>query len=286
MTIKTILVAASGGTASEGAIELGCRLARKFEAHLEAYHVLTDVREILLATGEGFGMPMSGELIDRITEDAAALAAKTKAAFEAALARHAIASAAAPGKAGASGGWREESGYGPYLVAQRARFFDLVLLGRSERVVDQPHSDAVEQTLLQSGRPVLLAPAKPPQALGDSIAFGWNGEAAAVRALTGSLPLLAAARTVNVIVVGEKHRTSAAALVEHLAWHGIKASLRPAYAIEGVGPGEQLLAEARDAGADLLVMGGYGHRPWREALFGGATREIVGVSLLPILLSH
>jgi nucleotide-binding universal stress UspA family protein len=53
-----------------------------------------------------------------------------------------------------------------------------------------------------------------------------------------------------------------------------------------VGPGEQVLAEARDEGADLLVMGGYGHRPWRELLFGGATRQIVGHSLLPVLIAH
>ncbi len=53
-----------------------------------------------------------------------------------------------------------------------------------------------------------------------------------------------------------------------------------------VGPGEQVLAEARDEGADLLVMGGYGHRPWRELLFGGATRQVVGHSLLPVLLAH
>jgi len=50
--------------------------------------------------------------------------------------------------------------------------------------------------------------------------------------------------------------------------------------------GEQLLAGAREDGADLLVMGGYGHTPWRELLFGGATRAVVGTSLLPVLLSH
>ena len=33
-------------------------------------------------------------------------------------------------------------------------------------------------------------------------------------------------------------------------------------------------------------MGGYGHKPWREALFGGVTRDIIGTSLLPLLLMH
>jgi len=36
----------------------------------------------------------------------------------------------------------------------------------------------------------------------------------------------------------------------------------------------------------MLVMGGYGQAPWRQTLFGGATREVIGTSLLPVLLSH
>jgi len=34
MTFKTILAAASGGSASDGTIELACRFARRFGAHL------------------------------------------------------------------------------------------------------------------------------------------------------------------------------------------------------------------------------------------------------------
>jgi nucleotide-binding universal stress UspA family protein len=33
-------------------------------------------------------------------------------------------------------------------------------------------------------------------------------------------------------------------------------------------------------------MGGYGHAPWREALFGGATREAVKAMTMPLLLMH
>jgi len=35
-----------------------------------------------------------------------------------------------------------------------------------------------------------------------------------------------------------------------------------------------------------VVLGGYGQAPWRQALFGGTTNELVGVSLLPLLLAH
>jgi nucleotide-binding universal stress UspA family protein len=288
MSIKTILAAASGGTASNGALELACRLAKRFEAHLEALHVRIDPREILAATaGDGFGMgmPMAGEWMDQIAADAADLAGKTKAAFDAAVSRHGLAPAASPTKSPASAGWREETGYAPLLVRQRARFFDLVILGRSDRVIERPHSDTVEETLLHSGRPVLLAPAQAPAVIGETIAIGWNGSSEAVRALSISLPLLAAARDVALITVGNKEE-GVTAVIDYLAWHGIVAKHHASPSIAGVGPGQQLLAAAREQAADLLVMGGYGHMPWREFLFGGATRDIVGASLLPLLLSH
>lgn len=286
MAYKTILAAASGGTASDGVIELACRLAQRFGAHVEGFHVQTDPREILVMAADGFGMPLTGDWIDQITAEAAATAAKTKAAFEEAITRHGLAKADAPPRVAASAAWRETLGYGPILVARRARFFDLVVLGRSDRVLDRPHTDAVEETLIHSGRPVLLAPAQPPSTFGETIALGWDGSPQAVRVLTAALPLLGAARTVSIITIGEREEEELSSVIDYLAWQGIVARHRYIRPISGLRPGEQLLAEAREDGADLLAMGGYGHTPWREMLFGGATREVVGVSLLPVLLSH
>jgi len=285
MPLRTIFVAASGGTASDGAVETACRLAKRFEAHLEGFHVKVDPRDIVMMASDGFGMPISGDWIDKLVTDAGELAAKTKAAFIATVGRHGLPLAEQP-RPDASACWREETGYAPVLVAERARFFDLVVLGRSERVVDRPHTDTIEETLIHSGRPVLIAPAKAPDAIGDKIALGWNGTAESVRVLAASLPLLASAREVVIVTVGDDAAASASAVIEHLAWHGVKARHRKVMPVSGVGPGEQVLAETRDEGADLLVMGGYGHRPWRELLFGGATRQVIGHSLLPILIAH
>lgn len=291
MSFKTILVAASGGSASEGALELACRFARRFGAHLEAFHARPDPRDLFLYSGDAIGMSLSGEFVDRFVKDVDAIVNKTKASFEAAIARHQIPQSTAPsqqlrGRIEASAAWRDETGYSPTLVSRRARFFDLVVLGRSERVIDQPHTDVVEQTLVNSGRPVLLAPAKTPAEVGDAIAIGWNGSAEATRAIVASLPFLASASAATIITIGDKHQESAAALIEYLAWQGVKARHRHIPSVAGAGPGQQLLSVAHEENADLLVMGGYGHVPWREFLFGGATREVVGVSLLPLLLTH
>ena len=286
MTIKTILAGASGGTASDGAIELACQLARRFAAHLEGFHVRLDLEHLLTeAGGGGFVMPVGG-WVDQMPAEAEAIAVKAKAAFTAAVERHGLAMAEMPPRVGPSAAWREETGYASLLVSRRARFFDLVVLGRSERVVGQPHTDTVEETLIHSGRPVLLAPAQAPVTIGSTIAVGWNGSPQAVRALAASLPLLAAAQAVVIITVGDKHEESAASVKQYLGWQGVVGEVRHVSLASGVGPGDQLLAAVQDQGADLLVMGGYGHTPWREQLFGGATREVIGASRLPVLIAH
>jgi nucleotide-binding universal stress UspA family protein len=294
MTIRTILAPLSGGAATQGAIDTAFGLARRFSAHVEALHVRPDERQTLMLYGDGFGAPLAGELMDRIAKETAANAAAARRAFDAAMAREQFPLRAAPppltpGAARnfeASAAWREETGDAPEIVSRRGRVFDLVVLGRSDRVVDQPHSNTVEDTVLRSGRPVLLAPAKPSPDLGRSIAVGWNGSAEGVRAVAAALPLLEEAEDVCIVTVGATDEGLGAEAAEYLAWHGVAAKTILARPIERVGQGELLLATARDEGADLLVMGAWGQATWREMLFGSATREIVGTSLLPLLLAH
>lgn len=55
-----------------------------------------------------------------------------------------------------------------------------------------------------------------------------------------------------------------------LARHGIKPTLRTSVA-DDISVGEEILSRMADQGADLLVMGAYGHSRMREMVFGGAT---------------
>jgi nucleotide-binding universal stress UspA family protein len=44
--------------------------------------------------------------------------------------------------------------------------------------------------------------------------------------------------------------------------------------------------KSADLGADLLVMGAYGHSRAREQLLGGATRALLRSMTIPVLMSH
>lgn len=291
MEMRTILAAVSGGSAAAGVLELACRLARRFNSHLEAFHVRLDPRELVLVAADGFGTPLTGDIIETATRDAADQAARARQLFDAAVKRHALPLSDEPPPLGcdpallhrASAAWHEETGYGAVKIADRARLFDLTILGRSGRVIDEPYTDAIEEALLSAGRPVLVAPAEAPAVFGETIALAWNNSPECAKAVAAAIPFLARAREVHVLSVG---RTGAGALAKHLAWYGVRASAEDVHPVAGVGAGELVLAAAREHACDLLVMGGYGHSPWRELLFGGATRQVVGTSLLPLLLSH
>jgi len=72
-----------------------------------------------------------------------------------------------------------------------------------------------------------------------------------------------------------------------LARHGVECEGAEEVKPRGsVGVGKTLLACAQDFGADLLVMGCYGHTRWREFVVGGATRHVLSHANLPVLMSH
>ena len=142
------------------------------------------------------------------------------------------------------------------------------------------------QTLLHSGRPVMLAPPELSDDFDDRIAIGWNGSAQAVRAMTSALPLLATARETVLLVLGEAGEASAQNALDYLAWHDVRARSVQLPIAPRAGLGQQLLAQAAAEGAGLLAIGAYGHMPGRELLFGGATREILAATRIPLLLAH
>jgi nucleotide-binding universal stress UspA family protein len=289
MQFRTILVAVSGGSASRGVLDTACGLARRFNSHLEALHVRPDPSDMPLL---GVRPSSTGALAEVMMREAVEAAAAAHKAFERAVERHGLPLCNAPPPdhapataATASACWREEVGFSPAAVTRRARLFDLVVLGRSGRVVREHSSTTIEDTLLGAGRPVLVAASSALDKLGDAVAIAWNDTPEASRALSAAMPFLTQASATHVLCFGEMRMDD---LERQLAWYGVRAVGHrfPPLSEQRVETGELLLSATRDCGADLLVMGAYGHAPWRETLFGGATRDVLNKSLFPVLLTH
>lgn len=135
--------------------------------------------------------------------------------------------------------------------------------------------------LFATGRPVLIVPAGGAADFGDEVAIAWKDDGHAAKAALSGMPILRRARRVHVLRAGE----ASAELPAILRDHSVAAKLHIAPAGDG-STGEKLLALAHALGADMLVMGAYGHGEWREALFGGVTRHVQTHADLPVFMQH
>jgi nucleotide-binding universal stress UspA family protein len=127
--------------------------------------------------------------------------------------------------------------------------------------------------------------------VGSKIVVGWNGSREATRAARDAIPLLRKADSVTVLAVDAERRTKlpgdvpAADIARHLAHHGIKVAVAQTVS-NGASETDAPLNYSADLGADLLVVGGYGHARIREFVLGGVTRDLLRSMTLPVLMSH
>ena len=178
---------------------------------------------------------------------------------------------------------------------RRGRVNDLLVLTQSDPAAHDGQAfknPQIEATILASARPVLVLPfANAARTLGTRILVAWDDSHAAARAIADALPLLRRAQSVQVMLFNQDASTDEgglsndmASVAEWLARHGVSA--RTQEETTTISVGDALLSRASDQGADLIVMGAFGHARWRERLLGGTTRHLLGTMTVPVLMSH
>ena len=183
--------------------------------------------------------------------------------------------------------WSEET------AALHARHCDLSVMGGPDPQDASPHFGLTFKTLLMhSGRPVLVVPqGATVSAPARRVVIAWKPTAEAARAVHEALPLLAASSQIDVLMIdpqvseGRHGEQPGADIAHHLARHGLAVTV-VAQARESRSDGAAILRHVQEVGADLLVMGGYGHARWREVVLGGATRCILEGARCAVLFSH
>jgi nucleotide-binding universal stress UspA family protein len=119
--------------------------------------------------------------------------------------------------------------------------------------------------------------------LGREPLIAWKATREAARAVTAAIPLLQRARQIHLVAEDDG---DAPELEAYLRLHGVQAPLQRRAAVRAASAGDDLLSLAADAGADLLVMGCYGHSRARELVLGGASRTVLKSMTLPVLMAH
>ena len=285
MSLRDMVVLLDGSPRDDVKLAVAVRLARRHDAHITALCPL----ELLLPADVAFalgGYPdlwALPEFAKQIDSQARAKAAVIEGGFRELLRRE-----------GVNGDWVFESGPLIPAVTQRVQAADLIVVGQADP--DNPLPAAartlVEDILMTAGRPLLLIPyAGRYGEIGTNALIGWTPTRESARAVHDALPVLAVSAKVTVLTVeparsGLDDDLPAADVAEHLARHRLTVSAARTMVPDGLSPADVLLDYASDIGADLLVVGGYGHSRTREMIMGGVTRDLLRHMTLPVLMSH
>lgn len=290
MTYRAILAVVDGSPSSANPLQAAFALGRRFDAYLEVLHVRPDPNLALPLVGEG----MSGALIDDVSRELEATA-ETNAQRARQLYDEACrAIDLAPVEAGdrpMAGGfrpvWRSVVGREDGETAERGMLSDLIVVARPDPDQDGAYAPALEAGLFETVRPVLVVPPASGGFAGRRVVIAWNATREATRSVVAALPLLVQAEAVTVVSITEGGHSRAkdpARLADYLALHGIEARSKQFEVSRHAG--NELLVRSAELGADLLVMGAYGHSRLREFVLGGATREVLTNTEVPVLLAH
>jgi nucleotide-binding universal stress UspA family protein len=282
--MKSILIPVEAHAGMSAVLETARLLARKFDSYIEGVALGPDLTQIVAADFSVDGIVFDDTVRRDIFDEARAM-------FETFMRESGIGLQGGPGSSENTPapcyGWVRNGLVSDGGVGEYGRIFDIIAVGRPGPGTQQPRKSTLEAALIESGRPLLIAPPRAPSRLGEIIAIAWNRSPETARTVAFALPLLKEAKDVPVFTIpgynlsGPDHIQ----LVESLQRHGV-----PARAIDvhetAKTPGLAVLVTARAAGADLLIKGGYTQSRLRQFIFGRATSQILAEANMPIFMAH
>lgn len=283
MPLKDLLVHLDASSPNRRRLDYALRLAAREDAHLVGLYTLDMVPSLVELARAYPGRVEHYETYIKLRGAKLDLAKQVETQFRDSLRRE-----------GVAGEWRLVEGPHDQTVAIHSRYVDLAIVGQIDPAQRPVGSVAriPEAALLTSGRPVMIVPyAGTFSTIGNHVLVGWSATPEAARALADALPFLKRARKVTVLTVDSAQAIDmepgipAADITLHLARHGVNAEAATT-AADDIATGDVLLNYIADCGADLLIIGGYGHARAREAIFGGVTRQILQQMTVPVLMAH
>lgn len=289
MTYRKILVPLVGHARDETALAAALAVGKQFAAHVVALFVRPEPSEALPFMGEGISGAVVQEIIDAARKVAEEAQGRALASLKTRAAASGVPMMDNPGaRAEASVSLRAVQGHFADVVEIESRLSDLIVFGAFGGDDRFGLRDALETALISGGRPVLFCPRGAGASIGTKVAIAYDRGAPAAHGVHAAMPFLARAKSIELIHVttGAKSTRTLDPLREYL---GLRGLMTTEHVIDPGGKpvGEALTYTAAKAGADLLVMGGYGHSRIREFVMGGVTRRVLSdATPMPVLMAH
>ncbi len=280
--LRSLLVHLDASERAEERLRVAIALARTHRSELTAMYAVSSI-----AAEYPFAMVGDPTTTAALLDAEAELRQRARASFDRVVA-----------ESDAHATWVEVDLQAERAVSRQSRFADLLVLGQQDPAVasgDGLSPRFVESVLIDSGRGALVIPhvGKPSSAaIGKIVVVAWKNTCESARALGASLALLQSAERVHVVCwdddSGDRRSDETGGPIDierYLALHGVTATPHRHRSVPA-DVGGALLSFCADVGADLLVMGCYGHGRAREWVLGGATRTVLRSMTVPVLLAH
>ena len=280
MALKSLVVFVDSTPRSDARVRYAVKLAVRHDAHLIGVFISGPALGRNAADAFVRGPDAIREMVERHASDQSDAAAVALKSFDAIAGREGISHEFRLVKASDANA----------LLRLHSLHTDLVIAGHPSHD-DTPKMASADAMLMATGVPFLIVPdGWQRDEVASNILFAWNASREARRAITDSLPLLRAAKSVAVVVI-DPHKNAShgeqpgADVAHYLSRHGVIAR------VEEVQSGGRVVADvirifAAEDKSDLIVLGAYSHARTREFIFGGVTRSLLKHATVPMLLAH
>ncbi len=270
--MKSVLLYANQDPGLESRLQAALDVARQFGGHLTCLQVTPYDAFIM---GDPFGGVYA---LPTVIEQVQKTASEHRDSIEARLSGE-----------GVAWDWLSFDGAPGQIIVDRARLCDLIVLSQpgGESAPAQVAQAIAADVLVHARSPVLAVPpsGRGFDALGAAM-LAWDGSLEASHALRLTMPMLLKASAVHVVTVTAGQREFPATdAARYLSRHGIEAELHE-WSGDGRSTADALIDAAASLSAAFAVMGAYGHTRLREAVLGGATRDMLHESKVPLILAH
>jgi len=267
--MKTILLLVHDDAGQEARLQAALDVTRALEGHLKCLDVA--MSPMLLGdfySGAGEAMLLAEE---RAQEG------ENRTQLEARLAKEQL-----------PWDWTDTVGMAGPALANSCGLADLIVVNRQLDSFPLPDMrELAGDLIVRSGKPIL---AVPEESRGLNVCgrvlVCWDGSACASAALHAAVPLLKLAEAVILLEVDEgKCASSVEGAAEYLSRHDVHALVRRRHPLT-MKPAQVILDEVRRERIDYVVMGGFSHLRFVEALFGGVTRTMLNEAPVPVFMAH
>ena len=278
MGYKTILTVLTDADRQHKQLDSAIAMTRREDAHLEVFCMGVDHTQSGYYYA-GASAYVFQESIDKAMAAAGALEEKVRERLHAEDIRWSVDSAVA------------QVGGMSTLVGMRARYSDLVVLNRPYGENATVDAEAVtEAALFEGAAPVLIVPGELTEPFGKRILIAWNQSNEAMAAVRRAMPLLQAAESVEITIIdpspnGPERSDPGGALGQMLTRQGVNTEISVLARTQPL-ISDILNRRATEIGADMIVMGAYSHSRFRQAILGGATRNMLEKAEVPVLMAR